>query len=188
MYRKKGMYLLFILFFAVGFGGIASAEFFGGKFQQKVVYYGKNYNLSSTYITPMDNGLRAWNGIDSNIAYKNFMDIGISHPVDVWLSTYSGQLGLSLEYVEINGYYGFGVPGPDDTQAPYLWGNLYIVSANTDPLSSADKKRVIMHEGGHILGLAHTTQWFTSSVMDESDVFDLDGPTSYDKTNIQNLY
>jgi hypothetical protein len=187
MYKKIIYVLTFLLFFGLGFG-VANAEYFGGKWQQKVVYYGKNSNLDSTYTTPMNNGLKTWNGIDSNISYKNFMDVGISQPVDVWLSTYTNQLGYTAAEWAAGGYYGFGVPSPDDSKAPYTWGNIYIIRANTDPLGSTDKTRVIMHEGGHVLGLAHTTKWFTSSVMDKDDVFGLDNPTSYDKTNIQDLY
>ncbi len=187
--KKKFLFVLnFALFFSIGFGTLTYAEYFGGKWHQRVVYYGVSYNVSSTYTTPIDNGLKAWNGLSNYISYKNFKDIGISQPVDVWVRSYTNELGLTAAEWAARGFYGFGVPSPDDTTGPYDWGNIYLIRANTDPLSSTNKKRVIMHEAGHVLGLAHTTKAFTSSVMDEGDIWGLDSPTTYDKNNIIGLY
>ncbi len=47
---------------------------------------------------------------------------------------------------------------------------------------------MLVHEIGHLLGLDHTANTSTSSVMDESDVFNLDAPTTYDKNNLINKY
>ena len=51
---------------------------------------------------------------------------------------------------------------------------------------------MLTHELGHVLGLLHTEDgWWSDeidSVMDEDDVFELNGPTSYDEENLANKY
>jgi len=53
-----------------------------------------------------------------------------------------------------------------------------------------DTINMITHEFGHVLGLAHIDSRKIDSIMDYADVFDwdIDGPTSYDKKNIRELY
>lgn len=75
---------------------------------------------------------------------------------------------------------GFGIPGPN--------GTLEIVTGTSNGLNATEKTQMLTHEFGHILGLAHVTEWFTDSVMDEGDVFNLNNPTTYDINNLSGLY
>ncbi len=151
------------------------AEYLGGQWGISKVGWKKLSEVPTMYDTPLKTGASNWNGIDSNISYVNE-----SSGFEVRVINSPDE-----DYWAPRGYYGFGIPFGNDE---YISGTLEIVRTNSDPLSSSDKARMLTHEFGHLLGLAHTEQWFTSSIMDESDVFDLDGPTDYDKTNIKNLY
>ncbi|TQK53742.1 pregnancy-associated plasma protein-A [Brevibacillus sp. AG162] len=86
-----------------------------------------------------------------------------------------------------------GIPYNSDGEVdvnPYATADVINVRYLCDDLDDDDTINTIAHEFGHILGLAHTTKSGTDSIMDEDDVFDwdMDGPTKYDKDNLQYLY
>jgi hypothetical protein len=184
--KNSNMFIPALVLSLFVFPQSSSAEYLGGKWNQKIVYYGITGGISSTYHSLMNTGMKKWNGIDSNVSYKNFTEVGISTPVDIWLRWYNGELGISIEYAENNGNYGWGIPQTEG--GPFTYGNIYFVKLNFDKKDTDDRTNIVTHESGHTLGLAHTTKWFTSSIMDINDVFDVSGPTDYDKTNIKNLY
>ncbi|XOS93180.1 matrixin family metalloprotease [Brevibacillus laterosporus] len=168
-----------ISFFATS----AFAEYLNGKWNVSTVYY-EDYNLESKYSDALWYAADKWNGISKNIdiypADKKKAHVKVKH-----LSrSEDNKLGFA-------GTYGLGIPynskGEVDKN-PYASGEVIIVRYLCDKLDEGETINTIAHEFGHILGLAHTTKSFTDSIMDPNDVFDVDGPTKYDKDNLKNLY
>lgn len=161
------------------------AEYLGGKWGKYPVYWAINTEVASAYTTPLKDGAKNWNG-RANIAlryYPDWIQYETNASVDVRVKYEPND-----SYWAAKGYYAFGEPGPDAFSGTYTSGTLSIVKSKCDPLSSQDKMRVVTHEFGHLLGLAHTEKLFTSSIMDESDVWGLDAPTTYDQEQLQGLY
>ncbi len=184
----KGKLLIFtiIISFSLGFSINALADLAGGKWSKSTVYFGVN-GETDNYISSIKNGFTSWNGSNSNISYKYFEDVSLSQPVDVWTRWYTDQLGFPEQQVIAEGYYGFGVPYPIGSST-HEYGYMYLVDDNFIPLSYFDKRFVVMHEAGHLLGLDHTTNFLRDSVMDEWDQFKFDYPQSYDKTELGKIY
>ena len=167
-----------------GFSNIsyAAGEYLGGKWGQSAVYY--NYTSSvSSYHTPIIEAADRWNGKATiNLRYGPVWGaLGTTTQITVDRVPTS----LDAQYT-FQGYYGFGIP--NTFSGNYSSAQVLIVRGKCDPLTATEKRQVLVHEFGHVLGLAHVTAWFTDSVMDEDDVFDLNFPTTYDITNLQGLY
>ncbi|WP_230077282.1 hypothetical protein [Brevibacillus sedimenti] len=96
-------------------------------------------------------------------------------------------------YLGWSGTYGYAIPYDDrgrENRSPYASADVVIVRYLCDKLDEDDTINMITHEFGHVLGLAHIDSRKIDSIMDYADVFDwdIDGPTSYDKKNIRELY
>lgn len=182
---------LSITFFIGVFSSNIFAEKLGGKSGQYAVYFEISSQVSSSYTSEIKDAAVNWNGIaDIALRYRpdwqNVYDYYIYNDIDV-------QYMANDAYWTSQGYYGFGIPGPDGNSGTYTYGDLYIVNGNCKNLSSHDKEMVITHEFGHLLGLAHTEDGVFSavnSIMDEGDVFDneINGPTGYDEEELRDLY
>lgn len=184
---KKSIIIFFIL--CIAFSAhtkehvSAAGEYLGGKWSAKNVYWYTSSQVPISYHTPISSASNKWNGI-ANISLQNYFEnINQTDSYQIVIRKSDDEA-----YWASRGYYAFGLPGPNPESGIYTKGTLEIVFLTSDKLSSADKTRMITHEWGHLLGLAHVNKLFTDSVMDESDVFKLSNPTSYDKTNLKNLY
>lgn len=184
MKKKKSVLLVFILLISIVLVSIVYAEFSGNKWGISNVAY---YSISS-FGSEVNNAASKWNGI---------ADIGFSST-----STYlNAQIYVrdfpsdEEDMYYYQGFYAFGIPGSRFNDpwnivdgSTFTSGNMLIVRRKVAEKGYSDRAAVFCHEWGHLLGLDHTTKWFTSSIMDESDVFKLTGPTSYDESELDALY
>lgn len=175
------------------------AEYLGGKWENKdEIWYKVEELIRDDYESEILSAATNWNVLssydvdDEDYLIKIFKDNSLeTYDVLVKKSPSDEQ-----DWLAPSGCYALGIPTLDRNGGPYdelhtesyEYGEIRIVTRVSDDLSSEDKKRMLTHEFGHILGLAHTEKWFTESIMDESDVFDLDGPTDYDNEQLINLY
>ncbi|USG67678.1 matrixin family metalloprotease [Brevibacillus ruminantium] len=159
------------------------AAYLNGKWEISPVRY-ENVNLEKKYAEVLWASADAWNGIAYNL--------------DLYPSTEKKPAQIEVRHVSRNsderlgrsGTYAVGIPydkyGNDDVH-PYASGDLIIVRYLSDKLDDHKTTNLIIHEFGHILGLAHNNK---VSIMNESYVFksSIYGPTAFDKTNLINLY
>lgn len=166
----------------------AFANFLGGKWDTSItpVILYEDINLASKYSDVLWTAVDKWNGISRNFDLSPADDetgyIGVRH--------------LSREadnYLGWSGTYGYGIPYDDrgrENRSPYASADIVIVRYLCDDLDEDDTINTIVHEFGHALGLAHVSSSKIDSIMDYADVFDwdIDVPTSFDKSNIRELY
>ncbi|QDX90937.1 hypothetical protein EEL30_00170 (plasmid) [Brevibacillus laterosporus] len=161
----------------------AFADFMGGQWNLSVVRY-ENYNLDKKYGNLLWSAAEYWNGISSNI---DFYPSDKNKPAQVKVKHPTKDVDAQLTWL---GTYGLGVPQDKkgNLGTPYVSAEITIVRGMCDKLNTDDTINAMAHEIGHVLGLAHTTKSSVESLMDPDDVFDVDGPTKYDKDNLRSLY
>jgi hypothetical protein len=195
MKSKVLLTLIAIMLVSVGFtqkstqavGNCCLSEFFlGGKWNYYAVYWNYDSTVPSSYHTPLKDAAKTWNG-KANKAYRFFPDWqGYTVKPHVWVIKTPDE-----NYWTSKGTYGIGIPGPDFTSGIYTEGRLEIVTNMSNGLTPAKKTSMLIHEFGHLLGLAHVKNYaavYNESVMDEIDVWDLSGPTTFDIQNLNYLY
>ncbi|WP_134685088.1 zinc metalloprotease [Brevibacillus migulae] len=183
-------------FFAIGLFSVVStlsflttnayAEYLNGKWDDSIIHY-EDVNLDSKYSDVLWTAVDKWNGITSEM---NIYPADTGDDVRIEVKHLSRDADNQLGW---NGTYGLGLPYDEDgnlDQDPYDHAEVILVRYMCDDLDEDDTINAITHEFGHVLGLAHTTKARTDSIMDEDDVFDwdIDGPTSYDENNLEDLY
>jgi hypothetical protein len=186
--------LIFCCLFLIGYSIPLQAKVFGGRWPNKVLYYKVDdsiINLSG-YQSQLSNAASIWSSVtaDYSLSYQETSNTSY----DILAKK---AIGFEETYMKQRDQYAVSCPSLerdgnpiDDSANPinYEYGELRVCVPVVDRLDSKMKRQMFTHELGHILGLDHCGAMFTSSVMDESDVFKLEGPTEYDKDDIYQLY
>ncbi|PPA81217.1 hypothetical protein C4A76_23895 [Brevibacillus laterosporus] len=183
--QTKKSIILFSLISSISF--VASNTYaltFDGNWDVSTVYY-EDINLSSKYGDLLWSGADAWNGIANIDLYpvdRGKSDIEVFH------------LSKSEEQYYINrNIYGFGYAynkKGEQNKGTYVSGEVGIIRGTTRDFSKHDTVKLLIHEFGHTLGLAHNNDWWTESIMDYNDIWksNIYGPTKYDKDDLKDLY
>lgn len=119
--------------------------------------------------------------------------------INIYRTSYSSRAEVYLSYGSAGSNYAVVIPydedgnllQPDDS-GTVVEAKIRMHSDEVDSLDYDEQVQMLTHELGHVLGLLHTEDgWWSDeidSVMDEDDVFELNGPTSYDEENLSNKY
>ena len=157
---------------------IEPRDVYGGKWNTNVKIYIDTYDsaIRGSFLIAIDE----WNTALSNIN----ADIRISTVYN------SADANVSLSVVP---YYGAATAEvfwtPQSTSVPYSSARIIVNNNKFSNSDSIQQVNIAVHEMGHVLGLAHTTNG-SYSVMDAdiSDYHTRVGVTSYDRQQLDRLY
>jgi len=187
---KKRMTLLLITLIITLCSVVGYSEAFGGKWNKSSIAVAIHADVWYEYAFPSQYAMGQWNDVNAGIEFTETSSVD---SCDVQVK----RMALDVQpYFKSKSVYAIGIPTLEKNgdgwtevnEVDYSYGEVKIVTTFTNGLGYHDHKKIMTHEFGHILGLAHTTKWFTSSIMDESDVFKLEGPTTYDEDNLKEIY
>jgi hypothetical protein len=145
-----------------------AGDFLGGKWDDEVVG-GLEY-WDSTVISGIPDALYYWNQAD---IIPNFDETTGESAHFCFYDYYNSQSGV----------YGYAVLLPDEETDPYTGAYVYINRYEYNLCGSQQKKWIINHEAGHVLGLEH---YGTYNVMSQ-DYYTY-GPTATDVGHVNQLY
>ncbi|MBM9460258.1 hypothetical protein JK386_10115 [Nocardioides sp. zg-536] len=185
--------------FSVAAGTLApepsKANPLGGKWRNPSYTYFSQLNGYSGYDSPVTSAAAGW---------TKFGGFTISA-----VSATSATVSVAVNNYGPTDWLGIGTPGPSHSSGTYTYGSIKInagwlnrrhfncllpdhstctYAADT----SAKKKCVVVHEMGHVIGLAHTSAG-SNKVMNVDHgqgchVKGLTNPTSYDKNDVAEIY
>jgi hypothetical protein len=69
----------------------------------------------------------------------------------------------------------------------YKWADLYLNTRTLDSETGFTRQKVAAHEFGHGIGLAHTTDWWYTSIMKQGQL-SYNAPQTHDVNDTNNLY
>lgn len=101
----------------------------------------------------------------------------------------SSDANVFVFFETLMGEVGEGHPYPDDGSGPYEIGYIKLDPYNLVNFSDNEETSIMLHEIGHVLGLAHAPKG-TDSVMvnDPTGNYTKSWPTSYDINDLRSLY
>ncbi|MBN9653436.1 matrixin family metalloprotease [Halobacillus sp. GSS1] len=183
--NKLKLSSLFLVFLLVS--GLAtykvSADTYNWSWPSGKTFFVDNVTSESMFDTPIGRATSRWRAVSGASIYPYFDS--------TWSS--SNQVHVSYAPSAQNSFYGYILPydSSGNLLADYDYGTvasgkIRLYSSKVDGLSTSGKTSVLLHEMGHILGLDHPSGQY--SIMDKSDVFDLQYPTSYDKSELASKY
>ncbi len=154
---------------------MTSAHFFGGSFpytRGTWLYIG--YTQSGSYATPVVNAARSWQATPTRAV--------------VFPEGYAtSEIDFFTQY-RSESWWGLTVHNPcAGSGCVYGWATLYLNSRTLASESDFTRQKVATHEFGHGLGLAHTTDWWYSSILKQG-YLSYNTPQQHDIDDTNALY
>lgn len=156
------------------------AEQLGGKWTT----VNPSYYVSTSYSTEIQKAITSWNGILANIGatvrYKSNTVLGAN--VTFAQGTYSDVYWTA--YTDLY---------PSSYSTPYTAANIRFKTSEMSLYTSLGKQAIACHELGHALGLAHTIDTSTKSIMlayidDFWGIHGISSPQMYDQNELNVIY
>lgn len=144
----------------------ASAHRLGGQFPHTAgswLYLG--YTTSGAYSTQAVNAAASWHYTPTRLvvfqeSYANSeLDFYTQNRTETWW-------GLTVHHRRPDGATCLG----GGSACSYYWADLYLNSRTLASQSTFIRQKVAAHEFGHGFGLAHTTDWWYSSIMKQGSL------------------
>ncbi len=158
----------------------AQAHYFGGRFPHTpgTWLYLPYTNPAAPYSSNVSQAGYNWNNTPTRPILYSTTNYGISK-LDFYTGAYGGDWwGLAQNY---------NSSGQICYTCTYAWSNLFLNTSTLWSQSSAVRTKVATHEAGHGMGLAHTSDWWYSSIMKQG-WNGYSTPQTHDVNDINGLY